>query len=39
MIHTKKSTYNKLYAYLLMNSFEEGIHYNFAYSNCWSSRI
>ena len=37
--YAKNEVLAELTAYLLMKSFDENINYNFAYSNCWSSRI
>ncbi len=37
--YAKNEVLAELTAYLLMKSFDENSNYNFAYSNCWSSRI
>jgi hypothetical protein len=35
----KNEILEELSAFILMKSFDENINYNFAYSNCWSSKI
>ena len=37
--YAKNEILAEITAYLLIKSFDENISYNFAYSNCWSSRI
>lgn len=37
--YAKNEVLAELTAYLLMKSFDEKIQYNFAYSNCWASKI
>jgi len=37
--YAKNEVLAELTSYLLTKSFDENIAYNFAYSNCWSSRI
>jgi len=37
--YAKNEVLAELVSYLLMKSFDENINYNFAYSNCWASKI
>jgi len=37
--YAKNEILAEITAYLLMKSFDENIKYNFAYSNCWASKI
>ena len=37
--YAKNEILAELVSYLLMKSFDENINYNFAYSNCWASKI
>ena len=37
--YAKNEVLAELTAYLLMKSFDENVQYNFAYSNCWASKI
>ena len=37
--YAKNEILAELVSYLLMKSFDENISYNFAYSNCWASKI
>ena len=37
--YAKNEVLAEIFSYLLMRSFDENVNYNFAYSNCWASRI
>ena len=37
--YAKNEVLAELTAYLLMKSLDENVQYNFAYSNCWASKI